>query len=735
MKVGVDDDKRDNNTLFATNRKDMLIVNVGEVPIKVFNYRLGNKCNNNGFLLLNCKDDATQDAFVLNPYDFHAFEIEYRSDCAASYSTAHLNVEAALGMKIRRKNHFLTLPIRASVAWAILPACAEAYVLSAYGEPQAIVKCALLMIMAYILLQIRKGVNRFNKTSMPLVDIPKISPVKLQTERVTERVEMEEQEDAGSADPKSNGSIDTNETNSDEKERQNTAARGQTGDSVTPLRKMNEVSPQIDVAQVTPPVTEISPAKCEDRTKDKSSVEVKVDKSKQKTSTKVKLSSKNTPVRSTPQKEITERREKARGDKETALSKTLSTNSEKKAGSFFANKRKDLGKSNRGMSKREERREIKSVETKVVENDRSQRESRNAMENSKAVSTIRKHRSQAEKRKQDGRTRAFSGSTASKTVDEDQKLKDEVKKLREEAALLRKKNEEAEEELRKRRAEENRKKAAENAKREKEKSEQKRQKIRRDKTEARNQSTPMRNSKVAEKTNSANSNLGPEDEELLKPSRLTRGKTVRRPPPGFMSGQDSMLVDNANINGTNKSLNLYGEIGKSNYAFMGHNVNAGNDVNNLNDSNSFANGSNTVSNSLNFMNFDRDQRSRSRSGSGNNSTISGHPSPGMLPPANTNTNHLNFKDVDKLAPLSSITAAQDRNVDDNSGNRNGSYGFSGNSLFDSSVSGSNAAFGESFNGHLGGSSYIQSNNSTFSLDLPNVSSVIPMKGVFQITFA
>ena len=106
MNVGVDDDKRDNNTLFATNRKDMLIVNVGEVPIKVFSYRLGSSCNKNGFSLLNCEDGATQDAFVLKPYDFHAFEIEYRSDCAASYSTAYLNIEAALGMQIKKESFF-----------------------------------------------------------------------------------------------------------------------------------------------------------------------------------------------------------------------------------------------------------------------------------------------------------------------------------------------------------------------------------------------------------------------------------------------------------------------------------------------------------------------------------------------------------------------------------------------------------------------------------------------------
>ena len=225
MKVGVDDDKRDNNTLFATNRKDMLIVNVGEVPIKVFSYRLGSSCNKNGFSLLNCEDDAIQDAFVLKPYDFHAFEIEYRSDCAASYSTAHLNIEAALGVQIKRKNHLLTLPIRASVAWAILPACAEAYVLSAYGEPKVIVKCALLMALAYVLLEIRKGINRFNKTSMPLVYIPKISPAKSQTKNMAKRVETEEQEGPSSADPKTKDSIDTNEIKSDEMASQNSDVR------------------------------------------------------------------------------------------------------------------------------------------------------------------------------------------------------------------------------------------------------------------------------------------------------------------------------------------------------------------------------------------------------------------------------------------------------------------------------------------------------------------------------
>ena len=85
----------------------------------------------------------------------------------------------------------------------------------------------------------------------------------------------------------------------------------------------------------------------------------------------------------------------------------------------------------------------------------------------------------------------------------------------------------------------------------------------------------------------------------------------------------------------------------------------------------------------------------------------------MLPPANNNTNHLNFEDIDKLASLSSMTAAQDRNMGDNRNSGNDSYGFSSKSFFDGSVSGSNTAFGEGFNGHLGGSSYIQSNNSTF----------------------
>ena len=235
--------------------------------------------------------------------------------------------------------------------------------------------------------------------------------------------------------------------------------------------------------------------------------------------------------------------------------------------------------------KRDEKREMKLVETKAVESNRNQRESRKAMENSKAAPATRKHRPQVEKRKQDGRTSLSTSLTTSKTVDEDQKLKDELKKLREEAALLRKKNEEAEQELRKRRAEENRAKAAEKAKREKEKLEQKRQKIKGGKRVVREQSTPMRNTKMMEKTKKANSNLGPEDEELLKPSILTRGKTVRRPPPGFMSGQDSM-IDNANLNGTSKSLNLYGEIGKGNYAFMGHNIHASDDVNNLGGSNS-----------------------------------------------------------------------------------------------------------------------------------------------------
>ena len=122
----------------------------------------------------------------------------------------------------------MTLPIRASVAWAILPACAEAYVLSAYGEPQVIVKCALFMVLTYVLLEIRKGVNRFNKTSMPLVDIPKISPAKSQTKRMAERVETEQQEGPSSADPKTKDSIDTNESKSDEMASQNSDVRSQT---------------------------------------------------------------------------------------------------------------------------------------------------------------------------------------------------------------------------------------------------------------------------------------------------------------------------------------------------------------------------------------------------------------------------------------------------------------------------------------------------------------------------
>ena len=426
MNVGVDDDKRDNNTLFATNRKDMLIVNVGEVPIKVFSYRLGSSCNKNGFSLLNCEDDAIQDAFVLKPYDFQAFEIEYRSDCAASYSTAYLNIEAALGMQGKRKNHFLTLPIRASVAWAILPACAEAYVLSAYGEPQVIVKCALFMVLTYVLLEIRKGVNRFNKTSMPLVDIPKISPAKSQTKRMAERVETEQQEGPSSADPKTNDSIDTNKSKGDEMVSQNSNVRKQTDGVISSLPKKGEKSPQIDVVQIKPPVTEIS-ATNEGRAKDKPATEVKVEKTQQNTSTNVKLPSKGTTIRSTQQKGITELREKTRADKERTLPKTVSIINEKKTGSFFTNKRKDTSKNNRGGLKRDEKREMKSVEAKDVESNRNQRESRKAMENSKAAPAPRKHRPQVEKRKQDGRTRLSTSLTASKTLDEDQKLKDEVK--------------------------------------------------------------------------------------------------------------------------------------------------------------------------------------------------------------------------------------------------------------------------------------------------------------------
>ena len=57
----------------------------------------------------------------------------------------------------------------------------------------------------------------------------------------------------------------------------------------------------------------------------------------------------------------------------------------KKTGSFFTNKRKDTSKNNRGGMKRDEKREMKLVETKAVESNRNQRESRKAMENSKAA--------------------------------------------------------------------------------------------------------------------------------------------------------------------------------------------------------------------------------------------------------------------------------------------------------------------------------------------------------------
>ena len=233
-------------TILCSRRIEKICLSsmLGEVPIKVFSYRLGSSCNKNGFSL-NCEDGAIQDTFVLKPYDFHAFEIEYRSDCAASYSTAYLNIEAALGMQGKRKNHFLTLPIRASVAWAILPACAEAYVLSAYGEPQVIVKCALFMVLAYVLLEIRKGVNRFNKTSMPLVDIPKISPAKSQTKRMAERVETEQLEGPSIADPKTKDSIDTNKSKGDEMVNQNSNVRRQTDGVISSLPKKGEKSPKL----------------------------------------------------------------------------------------------------------------------------------------------------------------------------------------------------------------------------------------------------------------------------------------------------------------------------------------------------------------------------------------------------------------------------------------------------------------------------------------------------------
>ena len=75
------------------------------------------------------------------------------------------------------------------------------------------------------MLEIRKGINRFNKTSMPLVDIPKISPAKSQTKNMAKRVETEEQEGPSSADPKTKDGIDTNEIKSDEMVNQNNDVR------------------------------------------------------------------------------------------------------------------------------------------------------------------------------------------------------------------------------------------------------------------------------------------------------------------------------------------------------------------------------------------------------------------------------------------------------------------------------------------------------------------------------
>jgi len=147
-------------------------------------------------------------------------------------------------------------------------------------------------------------------------------------------------------------------------------------------------------------------------------------------------------------------------------------------------------------------------------------------------------------------------------------------------------------------------------------------------------------------------------------------------------------------------------------------LNAGNNIiNNLNVGNAFDdstnNNNNKSANSLNFgVDLNNNEKSKRRGGSGNNV---GQLSPSLPSQSNNNTNHLNFDALsgDRVNRVS---------------NSNNNYGaFGGNSLFDSgvgSVSTASNSFSRGFDSQLGnGTSYLSSNNSAFSMDLPNVNTL------------
>merc|ERR1711871_508433 len=120
----------------------MLIFNAGEIPIQVMNYRLGNGCSGNGFSLTGCVKGGER-PFLLRPCDYHSFYLEFKSDCAASFSAEYLYVDAILGEMLKKKHYTVNtmkIPIKVSVSSSILPECAEAYLLHTYGQPQMLVK-------------------------------------------------------------------------------------------------------------------------------------------------------------------------------------------------------------------------------------------------------------------------------------------------------------------------------------------------------------------------------------------------------------------------------------------------------------------------------------------------------------------------------------------------------------------------------------------------------------------
>jgi hypothetical protein len=146
-------------------------------------YRLGNGCSGNGFWLSGCKNGVKQKPFLLKPYEYHSFDLSFTSDCAASFSSDYLYVEAILGNKLKKKRHTMKMPIKASVSSSLLPHCANAYVAFAYGPPSLFIQGILIFTLAWIGYVLFLALNRFKKVSQPLITIPEIKkPAKIQHE-------------------------------------------------------------------------------------------------------------------------------------------------------------------------------------------------------------------------------------------------------------------------------------------------------------------------------------------------------------------------------------------------------------------------------------------------------------------------------------------------------------------------------------------------------------------------